>query len=130
MPTPSTVLYPASKRILAEVGQRLKDARLRRRFSAETVSARAGITRPTLSKIEAGDPSVTMGNYVQVLSVLGLAKDLAEVARDDEVGRRLQDAGLPQRTRAPRRKSTLESGPKKQPLAGEATPSTEADKDD
>ena len=104
MPTPSTTLYPNARRALAALGQRMKDARLRRRFSSETVSARAGISRVTLSKIEAGEPSVTMGNYLQVLVVLGLDKDIETVATDDEVGRRLQDAGLPHRQRAPRTK--------------------------
>ena len=45
-----------------------------------------------------------MGSYLQVLRVLGMEQDLAVVAADDVVGRRLQDAGLPQRERAPRRK--------------------------
>ena len=103
MPSPSTVLYPSSVRALQALGGRLKDARLRRHFSAETVAARAGITRQTLSKIEAGNGSVTMGNYFQVLAVLGLEKDIHLVALDDIVGRRLQDAELPQRQRAPRR---------------------------
>jgi transcriptional regulator with XRE-family HTH domain len=102
MPAPSTILYPNARRGLAALGQRLKDARLRRRFSSETVSARAGISRATLSKIESGDPSVTMGNYLQVLVVLGLDRDIEGIASDDEVGRRLQDAGLPHRERAPR----------------------------
>ena len=103
MPKPATTLYPSSARALLALGQRLKDARLRRRFSAETVATRAGITRPTLTKIESGAASVTMGNYFQVLAVLGLDKDMNLVARDDVLGRRLQDAELPQRQRAPRR---------------------------
>lgn len=81
----------------------MKDARLRRHFSAETVAARAGINRQTLTKIESGAGSVTMGNYFQVLVVLGLDKDMNLVAGDDVLGRRLQDAELPQRSRAPRR---------------------------
>ncbi|CAN5873036.1 hypothetical protein BH11PSE12_BH11PSE12_20440 [soil metagenome] len=101
MPRPSATLYPSSLRALSALGQRLKDARLRRHFSAETVAARAGMTRNTLSKIESGNPSVTMGNYFQVLTVLGLDKDIATVAHDDVLGRRLQDAELPQRKRAP-----------------------------
>lgn len=101
MPKPSATLYPNSIRVLADLGQRLKYARLRRHFSAETVAARAGMTRQTLSKIEAGNPSVTMGNYFQVLVVLGLDKDIGAVALDDVLGRRLQDAELPQRKRAP-----------------------------
>ena len=107
MPKPSATLYPSSIRALVNLGQRLKDARLRRRFSAETVATRAGMTRNTLIKIEAGSPSVTMGNYFQVLAVLGLDKDIGAVALDDVLGRRLQDAQLPQRRRAPARPSTL-----------------------
>lgn len=102
MPSTSTTLYPSSTRAMKAFGQRLKDARLRRRFSAETVAARAGITRATLSKIEAGAPSVTFGNYFQVLVVLGLNQDMDAVARDDVLGRRLQDEVLPQRHRTPR----------------------------
>ncbi len=105
MPAKAPSLYPASNRQLQALGARLRAARLRRTLSAEAVCARADITRPTLSKIEHGDGSVTMGNYVQVLRVLGLEQDLAGVAADDIVGRRLQDAKLPRRERAPRRKA-------------------------
>jgi transcriptional regulator with XRE-family HTH domain len=103
MPATPLPLYPSSARELAALGERLKNARLRRRFSARTVSARANISRTTLSKIEHGDPAVTLGNYVQVLRVLGLEKDLTNIAKDDELGRRLQDERLPHRLRAPRR---------------------------
>jgi len=96
-------LYPESRKKALALGQRLKDARLRRRFSMETVCMRADISRPTLSKIEQGDPSVAFGNYVQVLRVLGLLDDLSLIAKEDVLGRRLQDESLPQRKRAPRK---------------------------
>jgi len=96
-------LYPESQKKAIALGQRLKDARLRRRFSMETVCVRADISRPTLSKIEQGDPSVAFGNYVQVLRVLGLLDDLSLLAKEDVLGRRLQDESLPQRQRAPRK---------------------------
>lgn len=99
-------IYPASAKELAAFGQRLKDARLRRRFSMETVCSRADISRPTLGKAERGDPSVAFGVYVQLLRVLGMVEDLSLIAKDDVVGRRLQDESLPQRQRAPRRKIT------------------------
>ena len=70
----------------------------------ETVCSRADISRPTLYKIEKGDPSVAFGHYVQVLRVLGLLGDLEQIAKDDILGRRLQDENLPQRKRAPRKK--------------------------
>ena len=98
-------LYPASSKAMTALGERLKDARLRRRFSMETVCIRAGLSRPTLYKIEHGDPSVAIGLYIQVLRVLGLVDDLAHIAKEDILGRRLQDESLPHRKRAPRRKS-------------------------
>jgi len=98
-------LYPASAREMVALGQRLKDARLRRRFSMETVCSRADISRPTLSKVEKGDPSVAFGIYVQVLRVLGLVESLSLIAKEDVLGRRLQDESLPQRQRAPRKKN-------------------------
>jgi transcriptional regulator with XRE-family HTH domain len=85
------------------LGLRLKDARLRRRFSMDIVCTRADISRPTLSKVESGDPTVAMGTYVQVLRVLGMVGDLSSIAKEDTLGRRLQDEALPQRKRAPRR---------------------------
>jgi transcriptional regulator with XRE-family HTH domain len=98
----------SSAKEMADLGQRLKDARLRRRFSMETVCSRADISRPTLYKIERGDPSVSFGTYVQVLRVLGLVNDLSLIAKEDVVGRRLQDESLPHRKRAPRKKVSTE----------------------
>jgi transcriptional regulator with XRE-family HTH domain len=97
-------IYPASAKEMEALGQRLKDARLRRRFSMETVCARADISRPTLYKVENGDPSVAFGIYVQVLRVLGLVEDVSFIAKEDALGRSLQDESLPQRKRAPRKK--------------------------
>ncbi len=106
-------LYPASAKELMALGKRLKDARLRRRFSMETVSTRADISRPTLYKIEHGDPSVSIGFYVHVLRVLGLLDDLASIGKEDALGRRLQDESLSPRKRAPRRKPSTEDGDEK-----------------
>jgi transcriptional regulator with XRE-family HTH domain len=99
-----TVL-PVLARILDGFGQRLKAARLRRRYSADMVAQRAGIARATLSRIEQGDPGVSFGNYARVMQVLRLEQDVNRLATDDELGRKLQDAELGTRARAPRRKS-------------------------
>lgn len=92
---------------LRELGERLQLARLRRRYSAQTVAARAGVTRMTLYKVEKGDPSVSLGTYANVLRVLGLQGDLDLLARDDVLGRKLQDLALPVRKIAPARKGEL-----------------------
>jgi hypothetical protein len=50
-----------------------------------------------------------MGAYANVLFSLGLVKDLAAVARDDILGRKLQDLGLETKGRASRRKKSTSS---------------------
>jgi transcriptional regulator with XRE-family HTH domain len=98
-------LLPRLRRTLLGVGENLKLARLRRKYSAEIVAQRAGITRVTLSKVEKGDPGVALGIYARVMQVLRLEDDLAKLALDDVLGRKLQDAGLTPKRRAPKRKS-------------------------
>jgi len=102
--TPS--LLPRLGRLLEAFGANLKLARLRRKYSAETVAQRAGVTRRTLSKVEQGDPTVALGIYARVMQVLRLENDLAQLAVDDVLGRKLQDAGITPKQRAPRRLST------------------------
>lgn len=88
------VLLPTAKRIMKVLGENIKLARRRRRLSTEQVAERANISRSTLWLVEKGDPGVAMGTYLQVLFVLGLEKDMQQIAADDEYGRKLQDAAL------------------------------------
>ncbi len=99
--TPS--LVPRVSRLLEGLGARLKIARLRRKCSAETVAQRAGITRRTLSKVGQGDSAVALGVYARVMQALRLENDLALLSKDDELGRKLQDAGIIAKLRAPKR---------------------------
>lgn len=89
-----TFLLPGPEKILKELGTNLKLARKRRKLSREQVAERAGIARSTLQLVEDGSAGVAMSNYLQVLFVLGLEKDLLRVAADDPLGRKLQDAVL------------------------------------
>jgi transcriptional regulator with XRE-family HTH domain len=93
-------LLPVQSRTLATFGENIKYARLRRDLSSEQVSERASISRNTLIKIEKGDEGVAIGYYFRVLAVLGLDKDILLVAKDDELGRKLQDAKLTVKDRA------------------------------
>lgn len=103
MKTSQPPLFPTLERRLTAFGARLRLARMRRKFSADTVAKRAGVSRMTLYRIETGDQVVSLGSYARVLAVLQLDADLEQLALDDALGRRLQDLGIPQRRRAPRR---------------------------
>ena len=91
----SVVIMPDTQNILINMGEQIKLARLRRNLSTELVSERAGISRATLWAVEKGTPTVAIGTYAAVLHALGgMDKDLEQVARDDEFGRRIQDMKL------------------------------------
>jgi len=85
----SAVVFPKNQRVLNELGDNIKLAYKRRRLTQSQISERTGLSRLTIRKIEQGDPSVSIGHYVAVLSVLGLVKDFRQVASDDELGRKL-----------------------------------------
>jgi transcriptional regulator with XRE-family HTH domain len=87
-------LLPKHERLLHDLGENIRLARLRRNLPSEQVAERAGIARNTLIKIENGDEGVAIGYYLRVLIVFGLEEDLHSVAQDDILGRELQDAGL------------------------------------
>lgn len=94
MPSKPPIVFPQEQRVLTAMGERIRLARRRRRLSTTTVSGRAGISRSTLHKIEAGDPGVTLGSCVRVLACLSLVNDFDHIAADDRLGRKLQDLGL------------------------------------
>ncbi len=102
-----TQILPSVLRLLTQLGENIRLARLRRNLSVELVAERAGISRATLWAVEKGSPSVSMGSYAQVLLAIGLEKDLLLLAGDDELGRKLQDAGLSSRKRGPGRKKNV-----------------------
>ena len=106
--------FPSVLKQLAALGERLRLARLRRKITAELFSERMGVSRETLRRMENGDPTIAVGTYMRALRVLGLDGDIDTLARDDELGRKLQDLALPQaqrRRRAP--KSPTSDGPTK-----------------
>lgn len=91
----TVVLGPAAKKYLKELGENIKMARLRRRLTMNLVCERAFICRATLSKIEKGDPTVSIGAYAATLHALnGLDSELAKVAKEDEWGRTIMELGL------------------------------------
>ena len=86
------VIMPKTMRQLEIVGEQIRLARLRRKYSVYLIAERAGISRATLWKVEKGDPGVAIGIYAKVLAAIGLPNDITLLARDDELGRIIQDS--------------------------------------
>ena len=91
----SVLIMPDTNKILIQMGEQIKLARLRRHLSVELVCERANISRTTLWKVEKGSPNVAIGLYASVLHALqGMDKDLLLICEDDELGRTYQDLDL------------------------------------
>jgi transcriptional regulator with XRE-family HTH domain len=112
MPRKPPVVFPQELKLLHQFGERLKLARKRRKLSTLLVAQRAGISRASVYKAEAGDPGATLGTYMRVMAVLGLQVDFNALAADDKVGRRLQDLALEAPASSPRRRRTAAPLPK------------------
>jgi transcriptional regulator with XRE-family HTH domain len=83
--------FPSVAKQAQELGERMRLARWRRKLSTVLFAERMGISRETLRRLEAGDPNIALGTYMRALRVLGLDQDIDTVARDDVLGRKLQD---------------------------------------
>ena len=97
-------ILPATEDILKTMGEQIKLARLRRDLPAKLVAERAGISRASLWNVENGSPSVAIGIYAAVLHALNnMDRDLLLVAKDDRMGREMQDLQLVPLKRASRK---------------------------
>lgn len=90
----TATLFPKQVKLLEQLGENIRLAMKRRKLTQTQLAERTGLSKPTLRKIERGEGSVSIGHYLLVLSVLGLAEDVAEVAANDLLGRKLQDIEL------------------------------------
>lgn len=82
MPAPSEITSVVDRQLLLQLGGRLKRTRLKQGLTTTQMAERAGISRMTLSAVEAGEPTPTMGSYLRIMSVLGVSQDLVLVASD------------------------------------------------
>jgi transcriptional regulator with XRE-family HTH domain len=92
------------QRALVKLGADISAARRRRRISVEIMAERAFVGRNTITRLEKGDPRVSMGIYATVLFVLGLTEKLSDIAdvATDRLGLDLEEERLPKRIRTSR----------------------------
>jgi len=90
------LVHPSAAQILIGLGAQARRQRKALRVSAGAAAAAAGMSRQTLNRIERGEPSVTMGAYVNALQALGLPLEARGVP------------GAPEPATAPRPKSGVE----------------------
>lgn len=130
MPARPVPLSKAQDQLLGELGERLRNARLRRKLTAGAVAAGAGVSRVTVHRAERGKPAIAIGTLVKIMGVLDLAGDFALLARDDKMGRLLQDSQLrPRRAQSsaatkPPRRIRVDRYPQLQQIAWHLGPST------
>lgn len=85
---------------MAIMGEQIKLARLRRNLSIAQVAERATCSPLTVARIEKGSSSVSIGIYARVLYALQLSDDFLLIAKEDTLGRTLQDLRMKERKRA------------------------------
>lgn len=67
-------------------GEQIKLARLRRNLSVAQIAERATCSPLTVSRVEKGAPTVSIGIYLRVLYALQLENNILLLAKDDELG--------------------------------------------
>ena len=97
-------LKPSTEEILEKMGIRIRRARLRRNISIEELAQKATIGKTTLSLIEKGTPTVSIGAYAAVLAVFELDEDFELIAVDETGKKQFWDQNLQKRERASRKK--------------------------
>ena len=105
-------LFRTARQGLVKLGWDIAVARKKRRISTASMAERAFISRSTLAKIEKGDPTTSIGSYLSVLSILGLAEGVGEIAdrRNDVLGLDIEEDRLPKRI-SPHRPKNFKPGP-------------------
>lgn len=93
------VLFPKQQRILKTFGEDLLLAARRRSFTKQTICDRTGFDHKTVNKVFAGDPGVAIGTYLKIMGVLGMEENFAKLAAHDEVGIKLQNIKLLERSK-------------------------------
>jgi len=78
MPAAAPAIAAAAAAKLAALGERIRSQRKTLKVSAVDAAEAAGISRVTLHRVEAGEPSVAMAAYIAAATAVGLELELVE----------------------------------------------------
>jgi transcriptional regulator with XRE-family HTH domain len=100
MKSAKNIPFPVAE-ALPKLGATIRTARVRRRKRAADFAHRLDVSLPTLRKLEAGDPGVSLGKFVTALWLLDLLPVITEALDPaaDKVGLTLDLARMPKRVR-------------------------------
>lgn len=82
------------------VGEQIKLAHLRRNLSVVQVAGRATCSSLTVLRVEKGASTIVIGIYLRELYALKLDEDILCIAKEDKLGKSMQDLALKSRERA------------------------------
>ena len=88
----------------------MKEARLRRNWTQAQTAEKAGLSESSVKKVEAGSARITVGAYLALLDIFGLATAFDQVMApgDGTLGDALSRSATRRRARAPRSQSSSE----------------------
>lgn len=66
------VISPDAEEALQILGAAIRGGRLRRRWTLDQLAERVGVSRPTIAKVERGDPTVAVGTLFEAAVIVGV----------------------------------------------------------
>ena len=98
------LMSDAALRSLMGLGERLREARLRRNWTQALAAEKAGLSESSIKKVEGGSTRISVSAYLALLDVYGASTALDQVlaAGADTLGEALSRSGLRKRARLPR----------------------------
>lgn len=84
MPKKSAFMLDEFTTTLKEIGANIRTARLRRNIKIKDLANRIHVDERTISRMENGDPSISLKNLIAVLYVFGLEDSLSHIASPAE----------------------------------------------
>ena len=90
-----------TRRAAQELGERCAEWRKLQNLTAEQVAQRAGVSSPTLWKLESGSPGVSIGVFLDVARALGFSHQFLDAVDplQTELGKARAGQALPKRVR-------------------------------